>query len=860
MWGRRALGFGLSALVLALFALGLDAAQFVQPGASEPAVSFRLIVVSSADKAAQLLEQLKNGGDFSKLAQAESLDPSASRGGLIGPIALSELRPDLQGALRALPVGGVSGVLQLPTGFAIVQRAESSSASASRIRGNEVLAVSSVSSIKSTLSVDGFSEAATALQNIEKPADWNQSPRLICEYRQQAVGRVNDALSKILAPESESMRAAYTPREVIEGYVALGQLAAYTGDMARTVTEFGRAYALAQTQNPAALSDLEQMLAIASVHKAQIDNGLFHTPGDKCLLSTKGSSPLTKPEAFDEGVRRLQAALQKRPDDIELKWFLNAAFMSVGGYPGRVPAKHVIPTGAFESPEDVGRFVDVSAQAGVNSFSSAGGVVIDDFDNDGRLEILTSNFDSCGRMQLFQRRADGMFEDRAQQAGLGEQLGGLNLSQADYNNDGCKDVLVMRGGWELAQRRSLLRNNCDSTFTDVTATAGLLTPVTSSQTAVWTDIDNDGWIDLFVGNEDAPLQLFRNRGNGTFEDIAAAAGVRRSAFTKAVHAGDIDNDGFPDLYASNFRDGNVLFRNNGDKTFRDITSVAGVHGADRGFPAWFFDFDNDGWDDIFASSYYLSIEETARSYLSLPLNAVTMKLYRNSRDGSFLDVTAAAKLDKVSMPMGSNFGDIDNDGFLDIYLGTGSPSYAALSPSMLFRNKNGTSFVDVTVSSGTGEMHKGHGVAFADLDNDGDEDIAFKVGGATPGDAHAFRLFENPGHANDWLGVNLVGVRSNRAAIGARIKVAVQGTDGARREIHRTVGSGGSFGASPLEQHVGLGKAARIVEVEIKWPASGTRQVFTDVAKNQVIEIREMDNRYNAIDRTPLPLGGRRAR
>ena len=137
-----------------------------------------------------------------------------------------------------------------------------------------------------------------------------------------------------------------------------------------------------------------------------------------------------------------------------------------------------------------------------------------------------------------------------------------------------------------------------------------------------------------------------------------------------------------------------------------------------------------------------------------------MKLYRNSRDGGFLDVTAAAHLDKVSMPMGSNFGDIDNDGFLDIYLGTGSPSYAALAPSMLLRNKNGASFVDVTVSSGTGEMHKGHGVAFADLDNDGDEDIAFKVGGATPGDAHAFRLFENPGHANDWLGLNLVGVRS----------------------------------------------------------------------------------------------------
>ena len=236
-------------------------------------------------------------------------------------------------------------------------------------------------------------------------------------------------------------------------------------------------------------------------------------------------------------MERLLASLDKRPDNLELKWFLNAAFMATGGYPTRVPARHLIAPDAFASSEDVGRFVDVSSQAGISSFSSAGGVAVDDFDNDGRLDILTSNFDSCGRMQLFHRREDGSFEDRAAQAGLGDQLGGLNLAQADYNNDGCKDVLVMRGGWELAQRRSLLRNNCDGTFTDVTAAAGLLTPVTSSQTAVWTDIDNDGWIDLFVGNEDAPLQLFRNRGNGTFEDIAAAAGVRRTRVHEGGHRG-----------------------------------------------------------------------------------------------------------------------------------------------------------------------------------------------------------------------------------------------------------------------------------------------------------------------------------
>jgi hypothetical protein len=205
--------------------------------------------------------------------------------------------------------------------------------------------------------------------------------------------------------------------------------------------------------------------------------------------------------------------------------------------------------------------------------------------------------------------------------------------------------------------------------------------------------------------------------------------------------------------------------------------------------------------------------------------------------------------------MGANFGDIDNDGFLDMYLGTGNPSYAALVPSALLRNKGGTAFVDVTASTGTGELHKGHGVAFADLDNDGDEEIVFEVGGATPGDAHALRLFENPGHGADWITLKLVGTRTNRAAIGARIAVTVQG-EGGTRSIHRVVGSGGSFGASPLQQHIGLGRAAQKVDVEIWWPASDTRQRFTNVGKNQVVEVTELEREYKTLRRVPQPLIG----
>jgi hypothetical protein len=301
---------------------------------------------------------------------------------------------------------------------------------------------------------------------------------------------------------------------------------------------------------------------------------------------------------------------------------------------------------------------------------------------------------------------------------------------------------------------------------------------------------------------------------------------------------------------------NFLYHNNHDKTFTEVARQAGVQKPWQSFAAWFFDFDNDGWPDLFVTSYYVSVDESIRSYLGLTPNAETLKLYKNLGNGTFRDVTTEVGLDKVFMPMGSNFGDIDNDGFLDMYLGTGNPTYASLLPNVLLHNKEGKYFTDVTASSGTGELHKGHGVAFADIDNDGDEDILAEIGGAVPGDSHAFRLFENPGNGNDWISLHLVGSKTNRAAIGARIKVTVQNEGKTTRSIYRTVGSGGSFGASPLTQHIGLGKAARIVDLEIWWPASNSRQHFASIAADQFLEIKESAKDYTKLERHPVRLGG----
>ena len=202
---------------------------------------------------------------------------------------------------------------------------------------------------------------------------------------------------------------------------------------------------------------------------------------------------------------------------------------------------------------------------------------------------------------------------------------------------------------------------------------------------------------------------------------------------------------------------------------------------------------------------------------------------------------------RVSQAMGANFGDMDNDGFLDFYLGTGFPAFDALAPNVAYRNNGGESFSDVTFSAGLGHIQKGHGIAFGDIDRDGDQDIFMQVGGFYPSDGFLNALYVNPGSGNRWLSVRLVGVESNRSAIGARIRVTVA-EDGVRRDIHAVVGSGGSFGASSLEQEIGLGRAEAVVSLEVYWPTSGIRQIFEDAPLNSALEIREDADDYTIRD------------
>jgi hypothetical protein len=302
--------------------------------------------------------------------------------------------------------------------------------------------------------------------------------------------------------------------------------------------------------------------------------------------------------------------------------------------------------------------------------------------------------------------------------------------------------------------------------------------------------------------------------------------------------GDYDNDRFPDLYVSNLGTENRLFHNNHDGTFTDVAPELGVTRPIHSFPVWFWDFNNDGNLDLWVSSYLMGVQYVAAHYIGAPNPAEPMCLYRGNGAGGFDEVALEQNLKKITQPMGCNFGDLDNDGYPDFYLGTGYSGFEGLMPNVMYYNRRGTGFADVSAAGGFGHLQKGHGVSFADYDNDGDQDVFLKIGGWFPVDAFRSALFENPGFGNNSIVVKLVGRESNRSGIGARIRLQIE-EDGAKRSIYKWVNSGGSFGCNPLRQEIGMGKAALIDELEVYWPTSDTSQKFTDVPANRVIVVTE---------------------
>ena len=529
--------------------------------------------------------------------------------------------------------------------------------------------------------------------------------------------------------------------------------------------------------------------------------------------------------------------------------------------------------------------VDVAAQAGLNSITVCGevsskrwlietigsGIAFFDYDQDGWLDIFQVNGTTLKGFpkgkeptnHLYHNNRDGTFTDVTEKAQLFHTGWGQGVCVGDYDNDGCDDLFVTYWGQNV-----LYHNNGDGTFTEVTEKAGLIQqwPGPRWNTGCcFVDYDKDGRLDLFVSNymdmdfskvppagasarcgwKGLPVAcgphnmpwtssiLYHNNGDGTFTDVSEKSGILRTpghyGFTALT--GDFDNDGWPDIYVACDSAPSILYHNNHDGTFTDVAMMAGcAYNADgreqAGMGASAGDYNCDGWLDIFKTNF----------------SDDTSTLYRNDRDGTFTDATYIAGMGANTQYLGwgCGFVDLDNDGWLDVFLANGHIYSELLSVNLniaykqrkvVYRNLRNGRFEDILLRAGPGASlpRLARGVAFGDFDNDGDIDIVVNNMNDVP-----TLLRNDVSNKNRWLKVKAVGTRSNRTGIGARVRVLCD----SHAQIDE-VRSGGSYvSQSDLRLHFGTGPAVKADLVEVRWP-SGQVDILKDVETNQLIWVKE---------------------
>ncbi len=677
-------------------------------------------------------------------------------------------------------------------------------------------------------------------------------------FAPRAKARYYDSLILIAGNNDEALRNRY-----FKAYFLL-----QAGELEQAIEMYESLLKEIESTLPGSRKHLFQYLGLAYLRLGEQANCVTNHQAESCIFPIQGTGVHRNDEGSRKASGYLEKALQLDSSDLESRWLLNIAYMTLGQYPTQVPKQYLIPHLLDSTSSGILPFHDISGSLGLTYRNMSGGVIIEDFNLDGNYDIVTSAWGLDEPMHFWINKGDGTLSDQSAQSGLDQFTGGLNMMQTDFNNDGYPDIFVLRGGWMGIygrQPNSLLKNNQDGTFTDVTIEAGLLS-FYPTQTATWNDFNNDGWLDVFIGNESSefnyPCELYINNHDGTFRNESVQAGTALTDYVKGVTSGDYDNDGWPDLFISTMNRRSYLFHNegmhDGHVVFQDRTSRAGFEKQiSKTFPTWFWDFDNDGRLDILLCSY--EFEKSLAHYeaaerLGRPLGEeYKLQLYRNSGDGTFTNIASEVGLDKTGFAMGSNFGDINNDGYPDIYLGTGNPDTRSLIPNKMFLNENGKRFTDVTSAARLGHLQKGHGVSFADIDNDGDQDIFLEVGGAFEGEKFQNALYLNPGQTRyHWLSLKLKGMNSNALGVGSRVRVVFQ--DGSlKRTVYKDLNSGGSFGASPLLAHLGLGDAAVIDTLEIRWSGSNFEQLLTNIPVDQQIEVTEGNSNYRKMERNPLP-------
>lgn len=655
-----------------------------------------------------------------------------------------------------------------------------------------------------------------------------------------------------------------------------GYVAFHRGDFATAVREFERAVEVNGESEERLF-----WLALAHLRYGEAVNCLDRlkrrAPGDTFHAGAMCALPLGLHHRQREPSRRAAELFEILLDRYDgsnavYRWLLNFTWMTVDGFPHQVPAGHRLEedflerlygTPAADVQHLAGhlRFVDRAPELGVDRLDTGRGVAVEDFDRDGDLDLVTAGTFEDVRYYRNDFEDLGRFTDRTEEIGLGGLLQPFFLSAADYDDDGRVDLLVSRP----FARFVLLHNELDGEsgrFRDVTAESGLLRPGDETRLATtwapaWGDVDRDGDLDLFLSqwgvrfpSSSAYLSAPRMRsrlylndprndernGGGRFRDVTSEYGldgVVRGAFFVGAAFGDLDDDGYPELMLSGWvRGDSVLLRNVDGRRFED----SGLIDSERpGFMTAFVDVDHDGRLDLFRGGFGIADTSTPLVMGSgsvRPERAGISRILRQAPDGRLELREGYFAGDPPISTMGASYGDLDNDGCLDFYLGTGTPEPWYVLPNLMYLGRRegwecrlGT--LDVSRLNGFGTVQKGHGIVFFDFDGDGDQDVYSALGGMWPGDGWPNQLFVNEGESGHaWVKLRLRGRRTNRFGVGARIRVVATGPEGGPivRTYHMDAKTG--FGSAPYLAHIGLGAAVAVEEVEVRWPVSGCRAVY----------------------------------